>query len=65
MVMYVLFSLSFSEGGWSVLHHKESRLAHLTHEDSSLYRDHEGCALVRYELPFVLNVMADKSLVLH
>lgn len=44
------------------MHRKESRLAHLTHEDRSLYRDHEGCALVRYEWPFLLNIMKDNHL---
>lgn len=41
------------------MHRKEDRLVHLTHEEDSLYRDHEGCALVRYECTFLLNVSPD------
>ncbi|KTF89988.1 hypothetical protein cypCar_00006076, partial [Cyprinus carpio] len=39
---------STGTGGCSVLHRKEDRLVHLTHEDDSLYRDHEGCAFVSW-----------------
>ncbi|KAK2885419.1 hypothetical protein Q8A67_016256 [Cirrhinus molitorella] len=45
---------STGTGGCSVCLRKEDHLAHLTHEDDSLYRDHEGCALVRYQRVLVM-----------